>query len=169
MYTHTLSSPPLLSPSSSTMADVKKVKSPQEFTSQYIVFCYRHSYPPVCFSRLLDGWCLRRKYDAPLLTPLANIFISRLSQRQPQLQLSASSSWSRTRMKWFVAYLRLIVPTETSHTLQIKQGRLATPYRGVGDAFSRTYRQEGFLSFWRGNTVNVLRYFPTQALNFAFS
>jgi len=26
----------------------------------------------------------------------------------------------------------------------------------------------GFLSFWRGNVVNVVRYFPTQALNFAF-
>ena len=27
---------------------------------------------------------------------------------------------------------------------------------------------QGFLSFWRGNVVNVIRYFPTQALNFAF-
>uniref|UniRef100_A0A4W3JID6 ADP/ATP translocase n=1 Tax=Callorhinchus milii TaxID=7868 RepID=A0A4W3JID6_CALMI len=26
----------------------------------------------------------------------------------------------------------------------------------------------GFLSFWRGNLANVIRYFPTQALNFAF-
>ena len=29
-------------------------------------------------------------------------------------------------------------------------------------------REEGFASFWRGNGTNVLRYFPTQALNFAF-
>jgi len=29
-------------------------------------------------------------------------------------------------------------------------------------------QSEGFLSFWRGNLANVLRYFPTQALNFAF-
>merc|ERR1712096_69928 len=27
---------------------------------------------------------------------------------------------------------------------------------------------EGFMSFWRGNMANVIRYFPTQALNFAF-
>lgn len=27
---------------------------------------------------------------------------------------------------------------------------------------------EGALSLWRGNTANVIRYFPTQALNFAF-
>ncbi|GLB34012.1 putative DEAD box helicase family protein [Lyophyllum shimeji] len=50
----------------------------------------------------------------------------------------------------------------------IKQGRLATPYKGIGDAFTRTYREEGLVSLWRGNTANVIRYFPTQALNFAF-
>ncbi|KAF3818647.1 hypothetical protein GH733_012064 [Mirounga leonina] len=26
----------------------------------------------------------------------------------------------------------------------------------------------GFFSYWRGNLANVIRYFPTQALNFAF-
>ncbi|KAF7347873.1 DEAD-box family helicase [Mycena venus] len=50
----------------------------------------------------------------------------------------------------------------------IKQGRLATPYKGIADAFGRTYREEGLVSLWRGNTANVIRYFPTQALNFAF-
>jgi len=30
------------------------------------------------------------------------------------------------------------------------------------------WREHGFLAFWRGNGTNVLRYFPTQALNFAF-
>jgi len=50
----------------------------------------------------------------------------------------------------------------------IKQGRLATPYKGIGDCFSRVYADEGLVSLWRGNTANVIRYFPTQALNFAF-
>jgi len=50
----------------------------------------------------------------------------------------------------------------------IKQGRLASPYKGVVDCFSRTYADEGLVSLWRGNTANVIRYFPTQALNFAF-
>ena len=43
--------------------------------------------------------------------------------------------------------------------IQIKQGRLATPYKGVGDAFAHTYREEGVLSLWRGNTANVIRHF----------
>ena len=41
-------------------------------------------------------------------------------------------------------------------------------YKGIGDCFSRVYTEQGFVSFWRGNLANVLRYFPTQALNFAF-
>lgn len=32
----------------------------------------------------------------------------------------------------------------------------------------RIPREQGFLAFWRGNLANVIRYFPTQALNFAF-
>ncbi|KAJ3716258.1 mitochondrial carrier [Lentinula guzmanii] len=50
----------------------------------------------------------------------------------------------------------------------IKQGRLSHPYKGISDAFKRTSADEGVLSLWRGNTANVIRYFPTQALNFAF-
>ncbi|KAF6147763.1 hypothetical protein GIB67_006736 [Kingdonia uniflora] len=50
----------------------------------------------------------------------------------------------------------------------LKTGRLSQPYKGVGECFSRTIREEGLGSLWRGNTVNVIRYFPTQALNFAF-
>merc|ERR1712137_1448635 len=50
----------------------------------------------------------------------------------------------------------------------IKAGRLSTPYSGVMDCFRRTIADEGVVSLWRGNTANVLRYFPTQALNFAF-
>ncbi|XP_010526510.1 PREDICTED: ADP,ATP carrier protein 3, mitochondrial-like [Tarenaya hassleriana] len=50
----------------------------------------------------------------------------------------------------------------------IKAGRLSEPYKGIGDCFARTIKGEGVLSLWRGNTANVIRYFPTQALNFAF-
>lgn len=50
----------------------------------------------------------------------------------------------------------------------IKQGRLEKRYTGIVDCFKRTAADEGVVSFWRGNTANVIRYFPTQALNFAF-
>ncbi|XP_076930662.1 ADP,ATP carrier protein 1, mitochondrial-like [Bidens hawaiensis] len=50
----------------------------------------------------------------------------------------------------------------------IKAGRLSEPYKGIADCFSRTLKEEGVMSLWRGNTANVIRYFPTQALNFAF-
>ncbi|CDR40724.1 CYFA0S05e03730g1_1 [Cyberlindnera fabianii] len=50
----------------------------------------------------------------------------------------------------------------------IKQGRLDRRYSGIVDCFKRTSADEGLVSFWRGNTANVIRYFPTQALNFAF-
>ncbi|GMG20738.1 unnamed protein product [Ambrosiozyma monospora] len=50
----------------------------------------------------------------------------------------------------------------------LKQGRLARRYDGIGECFKRTAAEEGIASFWRGNTANVIRYFPTQALNFAF-
>jgi len=41
-------------------------------------------------------------------------------------------------------------------------------YKGIIDCFVRIPKEQGFLAFWRGNLANVIRYFPTQALNFAF-
>ena len=40
-------------------------------------------------------------------------------------------------------------------------------YNGIGDCFKRVVSEQGFGSLWRGNLANVVRYFPTQALNFA--
>jgi len=50
----------------------------------------------------------------------------------------------------------------------LKVGRLDRKYDGIVECFQRTARDEGVMSLWRGNTANVIRYFPTQALNFAF-
>lgn len=41
-------------------------------------------------------------------------------------------------------------------------------YKGMVDCFIRIPKEQGVLAFWRGNLANVIRYFPTQALNFAF-
>ncbi|AET41261.1 ADP/ATP carrier protein PET9 Ecym_7441 [Eremothecium cymbalariae DBVPG len=50
----------------------------------------------------------------------------------------------------------------------LKQGTLDKRYDSIAECFRRTAKNEGIVSFWRGNTANVIRYFPTQALNFAF-
>lgn len=41
-------------------------------------------------------------------------------------------------------------------------------YTGIVNCFTRVTAEQGFASFWRGNLANVIRYFPTQAFNFAF-
>jgi len=50
----------------------------------------------------------------------------------------------------------------------LKSGRLDRPYKGIIECMGRTFKNEGILPFWRGNMANCIRYFPTQALNFAF-
>lgn len=50
----------------------------------------------------------------------------------------------------------------------LKKGTLDTPYKGIVDCSKRTMQSEGVGSFWKGNLANCVRYFPTQALNFAF-
>jgi len=49
-----------------------------------------------------------------------------------------------------------------------KQIAVDQQYKGMIDCFVRIPKEQGFLSYWRGNLANVIRYFPTQALNFAF-
>ena len=72
-------------------------------------------------------------------------------------------------MRWHVIVETCFLALVLTVFFQIKQGRLSQPYKGIVDCFARTYKDEGLLSLWRGNTANVIRYFPTQALNFAFS
>lgn len=49
-----------------------------------------------------------------------------------------------------------------------KQIAVENQYKGIVDCFVRIPKEQGFGAFWRGNLANVIRYFPTQALNFAF-
>lgn len=49
-----------------------------------------------------------------------------------------------------------------------KQITVDKQYKGIVDCLVRIPKEQGFLSFWRGNMANVIRYFLTQALNFAF-
>jgi len=49
-----------------------------------------------------------------------------------------------------------------------KQIAVDKRYKGIVDAFIRIPQEQGIMAYWRGNLANVIRYFPTQALNFAF-
>ena len=49
----------------------------------------------------------------------------------------------------------------------IKSGALDKPYGGIVDCATTVARDEGVKALWKGNGTNVIRYFPTQALNFS--
>lgn len=66
----------------------------------------------------------------------------------------------------------LVAPIErVKLLLQVQDANPNIPvdkrYNGISDCFSRVTKEQGFGSLWRGNLANVVRYFPTQALNFA--
>ena len=62
--------------------------------------------------------------------------------------------------------VKLIIQTQDANP-RIKSGEVKR-YTGIADCFTRVYNEQGFAAFWRGNFTNVIRYFPTQAFNFAF-
>eukprot|EP00605_Chrysophyceae_sp_TOSAG23-4_P001291 GSChrysophyteH1.ASY1.ANO1.1405.1 assembled CDS len=62
--------------------------------------------------------------------------------------------------------VKLIIQTQDSNPL-IRSGEVKR-YSGIMDCFRRVASEQGIGAFWRGNFTNVIRYFPTQAFNFAF-
>jgi solute carrier family 25 (adenine nucleotide translocator) protein 4/5/6/31 len=62
--------------------------------------------------------------------------------------------------------IKLIIQTQDANP-KIQSGEVQR-YTGIADCFNRVKAEQGVGAFWRGNFTNVLRYFPTQAFNFAF-
>merc|ERR1712054_551764 len=62
--------------------------------------------------------------------------------------------------------VKLIIQTQDANP-RIMSGEIPR-YTGIGNCFTRIAAEQGIAAFWRGNFTNVLRYFPTQAFNFAF-
>lgn len=62
--------------------------------------------------------------------------------------------------------VKLLLQTQDANP-RIASGEIPR-YTGVVNCFSRVSAEQGVGSFWRGNMANVIRYFPTQAFNFAF-
>merc|ERR1711977_153236 len=62
--------------------------------------------------------------------------------------------------------VKLIIQTQDANPLIMSGG--IPRYTGIVNCFTRVGKEQGIAAFWRGNFVNILRYFPTQAFNFAF-
>jgi|UniRef100_A0A7S2U7Z4 solute carrier family 25 (adenine nucleotide translocator) protein 4/5/6/31 len=62
--------------------------------------------------------------------------------------------------------VKLLIQTQDANP-KIISGEVKR-YTGIVDCFTRVSAEQGIAAFWRGNTTNIIRYFPTQAFNFAF-
>merc|ERR1712106_1294823 len=62
--------------------------------------------------------------------------------------------------------VKLLIQTQDANP-KIISGEVKR-YTGIVDCLTRVSQEQGTKAFWRGNFTNILRYFPTQAFNFAF-
>merc|ERR1712045_813015 len=62
--------------------------------------------------------------------------------------------------------VKLLIQTQDANP-KIISGEVKR-YTGIVDCFTRVSSEQGVKAFWRGNFTNIIRYFPTQAFNFAF-
>ncbi|KAJ0074759.1 hypothetical protein Patl1_34051 [Pistacia atlantica] len=60
---------------------------------------------------------------------------------------------------------KLLLQTQDSNLTIVGSGR--RQFKGMLGCIVRIVREEGLLSLWRGNGSNVLRYYPSVALNFS--
>lgn len=92
-----------------------------------------------------------------------------LNQKYPVLVDWAAGGTAAGISKTMVAPIervKMLLQTQDSNP-DIQSGKVAR-YTGIVNCFSRVSAEQGFTSLWRGNLANVVRYFPTQAFNFAF-
>lgn len=61
--------------------------------------------------------------------------------------------------------IKLVVQTQDE---LVKKGVIEKPFKGIAEVTNYILKNEGAAAFWKGNFPNCVRYFPTQALNFAF-
>ncbi|KAL5839518.1 hypothetical protein ACOSQ4_012126 [Xanthoceras sorbifolium] len=98
--------------------------------------------------------------------PVTPVFIgapSEIRNAAPRIFLSFLSLASITVIAPFE---RVKLLTQCQNEM-IKSGRLSHPYKGIGDCFARTVRNEGFISLWRGNTASMLEQTSSKVIKYA--
>ncbi|GMH62273.1 hypothetical protein TrRE_jg2138 [Triparma retinervis] len=60
--------------------------------------------------------------------------------------------------------VKLLLQLQSASNKHMKQ--IGTPYTSAMDAARRVYREQGFLSFWRGNVSNIIRHTGATAVTF---
>uniref|UniRef100_A0A8C2LQA2 ADP/ATP translocase n=1 Tax=Cricetulus griseus TaxID=10029 RepID=A0A8C2LQA2_CRIGR len=77
----------------------------------------------------------------------------------------AAVSFTKDFLAGGVAWVKLLLQVQHAS----KQIMADKQYKGIIDCVVCIPKEQGILSFWHGNLANVIRYLPTQALNFAFN
>lgn len=109
-------------------------------------------------------WAASQGTGLALVSPVSPIFVQAPSEKSLSsflvdfLMGGVSAAVSKTAAAP-IERVKLLIQNQDE---MIKNGRLSHPYKGISDCFGRTVKDEGILSLWRGNTANVIRYFPTQ-------
>ena len=88
-----------------------------------------------------------------------------MNEMNPWMSLTISGFSSILSKTMFAPLerVKLLLQTQGSnHLLKDK------PYRGIKDCIRRIITEEGVLAFWKGNTANLLRFFPAPALDLFF-
>ena len=62
--------------------------------------------------------------------------------------------------------VKLLIQTQAANP-RIMSGEVEA-YSGMANTTRRVCAEQGFRALWRGNVPNCIRFFPTQAFNFAF-
>lgn len=111
-----------------------------------------------------------------LNTPITNVHVKMmaLSEKKGKTGKDIMIDWlaggiSAAVSKTAVAPIervKLLLQTQDANP-KIASGEVAR-YTGVVNCITRVSNEQGVASLWRGNAANVIRYFPTQAFNFAF-
>merc|ERR1712065_115833 len=108
----------------------------------------------------------------PATATASPVYVAAASGEKPKKKLNAVEDFLLGGVAAAVSKT-IAAPIERVKLLLQNQGESAAAeaqgeYKGIVDVFVRVPKEQGVGAFWRGNMANVIRYFPTQALNFMF-